>query len=92
MVESSPSGSDYLAEICQEWEAAAQEAQSPTRVVILRTGLVLAKEGGVLGRMIPVFNLFAGSFTSICVSPAIVYWTRRSPRQWPTVGVMDSSR
>ena len=92
MVESSPSGSDYLAEICQEWEAAAQETQSPTRVVILRTGLVLAKEGGVLGRMVPVFNIFAGTLTSIALSPGIVYWTRRSLRQWTTVGVVDSSR
>eukprot|EP00210_Caulerpa_lentillifera_P007806 g7449.t1 len=58
MVESSPNGDDYLAEICREWEAAANEAKS--RVVILRTGLVLAKEGGVLGRMVPVFQVLAG--------------------------------
>jgi len=60
MVESSPNGGDYLAEICREWETAAQETKPPTRVVILRTGLVLAKDGGVLGRMVPVFKLFAG--------------------------------
>ncbi|KAI7841523.1 hypothetical protein COHA_004695 [Chlorella ohadii] len=56
--ESSAPGRDYLAEVCREWEAAAEEAQ--TRVVILRTGIVLAKEGGALGRMIPVFSIFAG--------------------------------
>lgn len=59
MVESSPSGNDYLSEICQEWEAAANKAE--TRVVVLRTGIVLAKDGGVLGRMIPVFSIFAGA-------------------------------
>lgn len=56
--ESSDSGSDYLAEVCREWEAAAGKAQ--TRVVILRTGIVLAREGGALSKMIPVFQIFAG--------------------------------
>lgn len=45
--ESSGAGRDYLAEVCRDWEAAAQGAQ--TRVVILRTGIVLAKEVGVAG-------------------------------------------
>jgi uncharacterized protein len=44
--ESSASGGDYLAEVCREWEAAAGKAQ--TRVVVLRTGIVLAKDGGAL--------------------------------------------
>lgn len=56
--EGSASGSDYLAEVCREWEAAGNEAQ--TRVVILRTGLVLAREGGALAKMIPAFAMFAG--------------------------------
>lgn len=65
MVESSPSGNDFLAETCSAWEAAAKLAEPPTRVVILRTGLVLSKEGGVLGRMVPVFNLFAGKHSIV---------------------------
>jgi NAD dependent epimerase/dehydratase family enzyme len=56
----SPAGNDYLAEICREWEAAAQGVPPSTRVVIIRTGLVLAREGGVLGKMMPIFELFAG--------------------------------
>jgi hypothetical protein len=56
--EASQPGRDYLAEVCRDWEAAAGTAQ--TRVVVLRTGIVLAKEGGALGRMVPVFSIFAG--------------------------------
>jgi uncharacterized protein (TIGR01777 family) len=56
--ESSSSGNDYLAEVCREWEAAALAADC--RVVVLRTGIVLAKEGGALAKMVPVFQMFAG--------------------------------
>ena len=56
--ETAAAGSDYLAEVCKDWEAAATAAQ--TRVVILRTGIVLARDGGALGKMIPVFSIFAG--------------------------------
>jgi uncharacterized protein (TIGR01777 family) len=59
--EDSPAGGDYLAEICREWESAALEAEkSGVRVVLLRTGIVLAREGGVVAKMLPVFELFAG--------------------------------
>ena len=57
--ESSNSGQDYLAEVCRDWEAAAQQAKTQ-RVVIVRTGIVLAKEGGALAKMLPIFNIFAG--------------------------------
>ena len=57
--ESSNSGQDYLAEVCRDWEAAAQQAKTK-RVVIVRTGIVLAKEGGALAKMLPIFNIFAG--------------------------------
>jgi uncharacterized protein len=59
--ESSPPGTDFLAEICQQWEAAAQAViPQGTRLVILRFGIVLGLEGGALGKMLPVFRLFAG--------------------------------
>ncbi|KAF5843782.1 hypothetical protein DUNSADRAFT_8297, partial [Dunaliella salina] len=58
--EDSQPGSDYLAEVCQEWEAAAKEAEGKTRTVILRIGIVLASDGGALGKMLPVFQIFAG--------------------------------
>ena len=57
--ESSQSGADYLAEVCRDWEEAAKKAKTK-RVVIIRTGIVLSKEGGALAKMLPIFNIFAG--------------------------------
>ncbi len=56
--ETSPPGGDFLAQVCQAWEAAAQ-APATTRVVVLRLGIVLGP-GGALGKMVPVFRAFAG--------------------------------
>ncbi|KAK3159581.1 hypothetical protein QOZ80_2AG0151840 [Eleusine coracana subsp. coracana] len=59
--ESSPSGNDYLAEVCREWEARAREVnQEDVRLVLLRIGVVLGKDGGALAKMIPLFMMFAG--------------------------------
>lgn len=58
--ESSPSGNDFLAQVCQEWEAEAQKVKDTgTRLVIVRIGIVLGM-GGVIGKMIPPFKMFAG--------------------------------
>lgn len=57
--ENSSSGSDFLSEVCREWEAVADSAKVD-RKVIVRFGIVLAKEGGALAKMLPVFNVFAG--------------------------------
>lgn len=47
--------------MCRDWEAAAQEAAPlGVRVAIVRIGIVLARDGGALGKMLPVFNMFAG--------------------------------
>lgn len=58
--ESSAPGGDFLARLCQEWEQAAVPAAARARVVLLRTGIVLAREGGALPRMARPFRLFAG--------------------------------
>lgn len=59
--ETSPLGQDFLAEVCQKWEAAAEKAREyGTRTVILRFGIVLAKEGGALAKMLLAFNTFMG--------------------------------
>jgi uncharacterized protein (TIGR01777 family) len=53
-------GEGFLAELCQAWEAAAAAARVRARVVNVRTGIVLAREGGALPRMALPFRLLAG--------------------------------
>jgi uncharacterized protein len=60
-VESSPAGDDFLAHLCGAWEGEAARAQSPrTRVVTLRSGVVLERTGGALVQMMMPFRFFAG--------------------------------
>lgn len=59
--ETSGAGDDFLAQVCQAWEAEAMRVKaSGTRLVILRTGIVLGLEGGAIAKMITPFRLFAG--------------------------------
>lgn len=58
--ESAAPGSDFLAELTRRWEAAAHEAERFARLVILRFGIVLARDGGALAKMLLPFRLFAG--------------------------------
>jgi len=59
--ETSPAGMDFLAEVCTAWETAAQAVTANgTRVVILRLGIVLGENGGVLGKMLAPFSAFVG--------------------------------
>lgn len=58
--EEAPPGSDFLAGIVTEWEREARAADSFTRVVITRTGIVLAPSGGALAKMLPFFRLGIG--------------------------------
>ena len=59
--ESSPAGDDFLAHVCQEWEAEARRIESSaTRVVPIRSGVVLERTGGALGKMMTPFRFFVG--------------------------------
>jgi len=59
--EDSPPGTDFLAALSIDWEAAALRAEAHrTRVCIVRIGLVLGRDGGVLGTMMPPFRLGLG--------------------------------
>lgn len=59
--ESATTGEGFLASLCRDWEAAAQPAvDAGIRVVHARTGVVLSGEGGLLGRLLPVFRLGLG--------------------------------
>ncbi len=58
--EASPSGADFLANLCKRWEEAALNKPFFTRLVILRIGIVLGNNGGALGKMLPIFKLGLG--------------------------------
>jgi uncharacterized protein (TIGR01777 family) len=59
--ESAPNGSGFLAELCRDWEAAAEPARKAgARVVHLRTGIVLSRRGGLLARLRPIVRLGVG--------------------------------
>lgn len=60
VTEQMPPGDDFLALVCRDWEAEARRAADLTRLVLLRTGIVLAREGGALPPMALPFRLFAG--------------------------------
>lgn len=51
---------DFASRLCQRWETIAQEASTYTRVVNLRTGIVLDSKGGALGKMLPLFKCNLG--------------------------------
>ncbi len=59
--ETGSAGNDFLAEVCQKWEAEAKAVkESGVRLVIVRVGIVLANGGGALGKMLTPFQLGAG--------------------------------
>ena len=61
LTEESGPGSGFLAEVCKEWEAAAEPArEAGIRVVHPRIGIVLSTKGGALGATLPIFKLGAG--------------------------------
>jgi len=54
--ETHPKGNSFLAEVCDQWESEARKANAlGVRTVQLRIGVVLGLEGGVLGKLIPLF-------------------------------------
>ena len=60
--EAAPAGEGFMAQLCEDWEAATAFAQHDgTRVVQVRTGLVLAQSGGMLGRIRPLFSFGLGA-------------------------------
>lgn len=58
--EQSGPGTDFLSALCVAWEREALAAGPVSRVVLLRTGVVLARDGGALPKMAMPFRLFAG--------------------------------
>ncbi len=61
LTEASPAGTGFLAGLCQTWERTAEPAaDAGTRTVVLRSGIVMARGGGALGKQLPVFRLGLG--------------------------------
>jgi uncharacterized protein (TIGR01777 family) len=58
LTEEAPNGTDFLAQVCQQWEKEARTA--PGRTVILRLGIVLDAKEGALAKMLPPFQNFVG--------------------------------
>ncbi|MGN6337153.1 TIGR01777 family oxidoreductase [Mycobacterium sp.] len=60
--ENDRAGTGFLAQLCEDWEAATLPAQyGGARVVLARTGLVFSPAGGVLGRLRPLFRAGLGA-------------------------------
>jgi len=61
LTEQSTPYEDFSSQLCADWEAAAKQAeQFGVRVCLIRTGLVIAGDGGFLQRMLPPFRLGLG--------------------------------
>ncbi|MGY2800601.1 thylakoid membrane protein ThyD [Thermostichus sp. MS-CIW-25] len=61
LTETDPPAQDFLAEVCQAWEAAARSVEElGIRLAIVRTGIVLGPDGGALGQMLAPFQFFIG--------------------------------
>ncbi|MFA5909073.1 MAG: TIGR01777 family oxidoreductase [Vicinamibacterales bacterium] len=61
VTERTPPGPDFLAQLCVDWEHEASAVPANTRLVLLRTGMVLGKSGGALKKMIVPFKLGLGA-------------------------------
>lgn len=61
LTEDSGPGAGFLADLCVQWEAAADTAaDAGARVALLRTGIVLTPKGGALAKLLPLFKLGVG--------------------------------
>jgi uncharacterized protein len=61
LAESDAPGTDFLAEVCQQWErATAPATRAGVRTALIRTGLVQTPAGGILQQLLPLFLVGAG--------------------------------
>jgi uncharacterized protein (TIGR01777 family) len=82
--EAAPQGEGFLADLCVAWEGEARRAEEfGTRVVLLRTGMVLERDGGALPKMLLPFRLYLGG--PIMPGTQWVSWIHRRDH----VGLME---
>jgi len=58
--ESTKNGEGFLANLCKDWELSASKLKTASRQVTIRIGVVLARSGGALGKLIPLFKTGLG--------------------------------
>ena len=81
LTEDDGAGSDFLAQVCLDWEAAASPAVSAgVRVVLVRTGIVVSEGGGALEPLLKIFRLGLGGRIG------------SGDQYWPTITVEDHVR
>ena len=61
VTEQTPPGSDFFGRLCVDWEQEARAVPPATRLVIVRSGIALAKDGGALQKMLLPFKLGLGA-------------------------------
>ena len=62
LTDASPGGTGFMAELCREWEGAADPArEAGIRVIHPRLGIVLAQDGGFLSPLLPLFTMGLGA-------------------------------
>jgi uncharacterized protein (TIGR01777 family) len=60
LTEESPKGTGFLSDLASEWEQEALKAPAGVRVILARTTMVMSKQLGALGRLIPLIKLGLG--------------------------------
>ena len=60
LTEDSPKGTGFLSDLAAQWEIEANKAQKSTRVVLLRTTMVMSRKLGALGKLLPLIKLGIG--------------------------------
>jgi uncharacterized protein (TIGR01777 family) len=78
VTEDTPAGADFLADVCVQWEAEAIRASNRTRVVCIRTGLPLERDGGALPSIAMPFWFGAGG----PVGSGTQYWPWIHRQDW----------
>jgi uncharacterized protein len=86
--EEAPPGSDFLARVCVAWEGAAERASDlGVRVVCIRTGVVLHRDGGALRTMLPAFR--AGVGGPVAGGRQYMAWIHRDDVMGLVVAALD---
>jgi uncharacterized protein (TIGR01777 family) len=89
--EDAPPGSDFLAGVCVDWEAEAQQATDlQMRLVTVRTGVVLDGRGGALAKMLPPFRLGVGG--PVAGGRQYVSWIHRDDEIGMIVAALEDER